>query len=518
MKIKFVSFLDKFLLKRMFGTIDSRPLAAFRIVFSLLLLKDAFYHLFLAKWFYSDRGIIPRVALFDGLVRQPRFSLMDAIGQDWLAFCFFLLWIAILIGLLFGYRTRLMAVLNYVVILSIHERNGYILTGADTAMRVFSFWMMFAPIAQHYALDVLRRKSPPEQAFALPARLLQWQLIIIYVTTFYLKLLEPIWLEGDALFYVLQLDSMLLPPGILLQQAPNWVLRLLTHFTLFMEVAIPLLLAFPLRRWFIALAFALALMLHGGIALTLAIPDFSLVMLIAFIAHFPPSWFDGLDKHIYRLLRVNEIRRSLRWLLRHLPYPTPHIPAIQLELGSNRGISLYRVVLSLTLIPLMALVIWWNAIQSSYYAEDYGYRPLAPMPVLLEDVVWYSGLWQWWDMFAPLPLQYDGYLIIPGHFEDGTTFDLRTQQPIPDRELRPHFGPLMRFYKLEEHVEQERYEQILLWWGRYYCHIYNVRRAAPVGERLTTLEIIFVYQNSHAPGAEPNPIEQDILWEHYCFG
>jgi hypothetical protein len=146
-----------------FGTSDSRPVAAFRILLSLLLLKDAFYHLFLAKWFYSDSGIIPRAALFDGLIRTPRFSLLDAVGQAWLAEAFFLLWIAVLSGLLLGYRTRWMAVLNYILILSVHERNGFILTGADTALRVFSFWMMFAPLAQHYALDALRRKTPPHR-------------------------------------------------------------------------------------------------------------------------------------------------------------------------------------------------------------------------------------------------------------------------------------------------------------------------------------------------------------------
>lgn len=505
MKTKSLSFLNKSVITSYwFGTIDSRPFAAFRIIFSLLLLKDAFYHLFLAQWFYSDDGIIPRVALFDGLVRAPRFSLMDAIGQTWLAIVFFLLWITVLVGLLLGYRTRLMAVLNYIMLVSIHERNGFILTGADTAMRAFSFWMMFAPIAQYYALDALRRKTPPEPAFALPARLLQWQLIVIYTTTLYLKLLEPIWLRGDALYYVLQLDSILLPPGAILRQAPDWTLRLLTHFTLVSETAIPLLLAFPLRRWFVTLAFTLALLLHGGIGLTLAIPDFSLVMLIAFIAHFPSMWFDSLDRRLYRLLRLKRIRQILRWLLKRTPRP-PASP------------QNYRLVLSLTLIPLMALVIWWNAVQSSYYAEDYGVPVLAPMPPPLENIVWYSGLWQWWDLFAPLPLQYDGFLIIPGHFENGETFDLRTGQFVPDHELFPRFGPMMRFEKLEESVERYEDEPILLAWSRYYCRLYNVQRQATPGTRLATLEIIFVYQDSHPPGVEPNPVEQDILWEHNCL-
>ena len=487
-----------------FGTIDSRPLAAFRIVFAALLLKDAVYHLFLAKWFYSDAGLVPRVALFDGLVRAPRFSLMDTIGQEWLAIAFFIVWIVVLVSLILGYRTRLMAVLNFLIILSVHERNGFILTGADTAMRVFSLWMMFAPMAQHYSLDALRRKARPQPAFALPARMLQWQLIIIYFTTLYLKLLEPIWINGDALFYVLQLDSVLLVPGAILRQAPLWLLRWLTHFTLLAEVAIPLLLMFPLRRWFIGLAFVLAILLHGGIGLTLAIPDFSLVMLIAFIAHFPPQWFDVVDRQLFRIMRRKRVREILRGLVLHTPVPaTPP--------------RYHRILLSLTLIPLMLLVIWWNAVESSYYAADYGIEPLPPMPAPLENIVWHSGLWQWWDLFAPLPLQYDGYLVIPGHFENGVTYDLRTQQPLPNRELFPRFGPLMRFEKFEENVARYADEPILLAWGRYYCRQYDTEDRTNAGERLLTLEIIFMRRDSHQPDEPPNPYYRNVLWEHWCF-
>jgi hypothetical protein len=245
------------------------------------------------------------------------------------------------------------------------------------------------------------------------------------------------------------------------------------------------------------------------------------VMLIAFIAHFPPTWFDRVDRWVYRLLRVKRIRQGLRWFIQFDQSRTVNMPSLQVSsrLNEDNGKNgFYRGVLSFTLLFLMGLVIWWNAVQSSYYADDYGRRPLAPMPVLLENIVWYSGLWQWWDLFAPLPLQYDGYIIILGHFENGETFDLRTQQPIPDRELFPRFGPMMRFEKLEENVERYEDEPILLWWSRYYCRRYNVEAASLTGTRLLTLEIIFVFQNSHSPDTAPNPIQQDILWEHDCFG
>ncbi|MCI0349187.1 MAG: hypothetical protein L0Z53_07160 [Acidobacteriales bacterium] len=90
MNSRFFSHNNNFLRRGYwFGQIDSRPLSVFRIVFALLLLKDALYHLPLAGLFYSDAGLVPRAVLLDGLARPERFSLMDALGHEWIAAVFF---------------------------------------------------------------------------------------------------------------------------------------------------------------------------------------------------------------------------------------------------------------------------------------------------------------------------------------------------------------------------------------------------------------------------------------------
>src|SRR5688500_13011862 len=67
-----------------FGQVDTRPLSIFRILFGLVLIKDALFHLALAPWFYSDDGIVPRSALTT-MIRTYRFSLMDSIRFTWMA-------------------------------------------------------------------------------------------------------------------------------------------------------------------------------------------------------------------------------------------------------------------------------------------------------------------------------------------------------------------------------------------------------------------------------------------------
>jgi hypothetical protein len=297
------------------GEIDSRPIAVFRIFFAALLFKDALFHLPLAYWFYSNEGIFP-VNTLHSISRLERFSLMDALPYTWMAIVFFLLWALVNLLLLVGYRTRLMAVLNFVMILSIHERNIYVLSGADTTLRVLSFWTMFLPLGQYYSIDAVRKRwaryarshvlenlrvSPlPQTAFAFPVRLVQLQIAIIYIFTFVLKLPGEIWRRGEALFYAFQLRTLTLPTADWLSvNAPDWLLKVMTYTALVSEGAFVPLVFSPIGQpLFRMLGLFLGTMLHLGIAVTMAIQDFSLVMIISYFTLYEARWIVFLDKKL----------------------------------------------------------------------------------------------------------------------------------------------------------------------------------------------------------------------------
>ncbi|MGJ3239086.1 MAG: HTTM domain-containing protein [Anaerolineae bacterium] len=493
-----------------FGEVDTRWLDVFRILFGLLLLKDALYHLPLARIFYSDQGIIPRWILFDGLVRDPRFSLMDAIGEPWLATLFFIIWAGVLIGLVLGYRTRTMAVLNFLFILAVHERNGYILTGADTLMRVMSFWLMFAPIGYHYALDKLRWRNPEAiqpAGFALPMRLLQWQLVIVYISTAYLKTISDIWMAGEALHYVTQIETFILPAGVWLRGLSAQALQMLSYGVLMIEIVIPILLLIPLWwRGARVLAFVLALMLHGGIAVTLSIQDFSILMLICYVLFFDPAWLVGLEDRI----RHTPAWARLKAKLEQIISPTADTPVP----------SSYhqRLMLSAVLLTLFGLVLLWNIeVAGDYTGEGIRYpAPIEQMWQPARNIVWYSGLWQYWDMFSPTPIQYDGWLVVEGQFENGISYDLFTEQALDDeRPTRWYWGPAMRWEKFEENVYRWRYDAILRGWGSYYCRTINRDRMQ--GTRLATLQVVMIVRQFHAPHESPQAYQREQLWYHWCY-
>ena len=309
--------MNIFHLKFWFGRADSRPISVFRVFFSALLLKNAVYNLSLADEFFSDAGYVPRSALWDGLARADRFSLMDAMPYSWMATAFFILWAGVALCLLIGHRTRLMVVLNFVIVLSIHERNVYVLNGADTVLRVLSFWMLFLPLDRFYSIDAMRtrcaaytrsrdiddlrgREEYSNTVFAFPLRAIQIQIAIIYLFSFIEKLPGDIWQTGDGIHYALQMTSLTLPTGDwFLSVSPLWLTRLLSYFTLFVEAAFPLLIFAPFWQPVLRLlGLGLGMLLHLGIAVTMSIPNFSLIMLISYLLFCDSSWLLAVGRKL----------------------------------------------------------------------------------------------------------------------------------------------------------------------------------------------------------------------------
>ena len=320
-----------------FGKLDTRPLSLFRLFFACLLIKNAIYNIPLAGDFFSDFGYLPRLVLFDSLVRTSRFSIMDSISHTWMAVGFFMIWIVVALCLLLGYRTKLFSIINFVIVLSVHERNVYILNGADTVIRILSFWIMFVPLGNYYSIDALSkrfalyRKSSNikdlrvndklHTTFVFPVRMIQLQISIIYLFSFFEKMKGESWKNGEALYYALQLKSLTLPTGDwVFEITPLWVMSALSYFTLAVEALFVFLVFFPIGQPFFKLvALGMGASFHISIALTMSIRDFSLVMLISYLIFCEPDWILEIDskmrKSLQKLRLIIPSMNSPLWLL-----------------------------------------------------------------------------------------------------------------------------------------------------------------------------------------------------------
>src|SRR6185503_10652706 len=137
-------------LTKVFG-LDLRSLALFRIGISLFVLYDLISRLFDLTAHYTDLGTMPRIfaaayfkanSIYTAWDPAP-LSLHMYAGSTWGTTLLFVIHAIAAIALLLGFRTRLMTIIVWYLLSSLHTRNPLVLSGADDLVRVFLFFSIF---------------------------------------------------------------------------------------------------------------------------------------------------------------------------------------------------------------------------------------------------------------------------------------------------------------------------------------------------------------------------------------
>ena len=205
-------------------SLDLRSLALFRVTFGLVILCDLISCIPEIGAFYTDQGIMPRDALV-GKFSIPWMMSLHLMSGGWVVqLALFLVTIAAVCGMILGYRTRLSTFVTWVMIWSLHNRNGMILHGGDDMVRVLLFWCMFAPLNGRWSLDAaLNPRSPPldNDNYSWGTQALMLQLCFVYWFTAAWKW-GPVWTtEGSAIYYAMNLDEFVTPVGKVLLGFPT---------------------------------------------------------------------------------------------------------------------------------------------------------------------------------------------------------------------------------------------------------------------------------------------------------
>ena len=130
---------------------DLRSLAIYRVVLALLALADLISRATDLSAHYTDTGVLPRYALLQELPSRWRFSLHLLSGDAFVQAALFILAGLAALALLIGLRTRLMTVIVWVFLVSLHERNPLVLNAGDTLLRMLFFWGMFLPLGVYWS-------------------------------------------------------------------------------------------------------------------------------------------------------------------------------------------------------------------------------------------------------------------------------------------------------------------------------------------------------------------------------
>lgn len=193
-----------------------------------------------------------------------------------------------------GWHTRVVGPLFAIFWLGFAALNPVVLnTGHYQTFRVLLLFLLLTDSAACWSLDSRRRRRKsrraPGRRFVVPwipvlsnnigVVLIAYQLCTIYVTSALWKLEGRTWRSGVAVYYPLQLEELTVLP---------WLSDLLSRFTpfvytatwlsVFVQLLFPLML---LTTWTRRVGLVLITAMHLGIGVLLAIPWFSITMVLA---------------------------------------------------------------------------------------------------------------------------------------------------------------------------------------------------------------------------------------------
>jgi hypothetical protein len=237
----------------------------------------------------------------------PRLDIFNVIPQSdaWINALFWV-FLASAILLTVGFLTRLNTLIVFVCLVSIHQRNLFILHGGDTFLRVAGFFLIFAPAGAAFSLDrFIRRRRGKESAELQPKspwaqRMIQIELSLVYLVSFWWKSMGAPWVDGTALYFVNHLEEIRRFP------VPAWIqqpiiLKLGSWFTLALEFSLGVLIWIKELRYPLLLA---GLLFHLSLEYALNIPMFQWDILTAYILFVDPADIARAGNWMRRLLRT----------------------------------------------------------------------------------------------------------------------------------------------------------------------------------------------------------------------
>lgn len=398
-------------------TLDLRALALMRIGMGIVVFSDLCIRLSNLKAHYSNEGLLPLDLLFKRAWDPWNISLNTISGLWQIQGLLFLLAASFALLLIVGYRTKLASIVSWFLLLSIQNRNPFILQGGDSLLLMVLFWGIFLPWGNYYSFDrILSAKKITESSwFGIAGVGYILQIASIYFFSALLKMPSKEWAsEGTAIYYALSLDQMVFPIGKLIYPYFT-LLKYLTFFVFYLELLVPFLFFIPVYNCFFkSIAIILLIGLHIGIACTLFVGLFFIIGIASLIGLFPPRWATWIDKKIVSLKARSFLSED-----KFITWFSNVIPLRKSAKANNLSHSLSVALLSGVIIYSLL----WNW-QTTIFSN---FKIIGPP----KDIGQLLGINQNWGMFSPNVFKDDGWYIFEAKTKSNTWIDIgKNGQPI----------------------------------------------------------------------------------------
>jgi uncharacterized membrane protein YphA (DoxX/SURF4 family) len=287
----------------------------FRIMIGMLLLKDFISLFFNRSSIFSSKGIVSYEMYLDITnYFHLNWTYVNFNNQtNVIIFC--ILGILFSITFLLGVFTRLSAVVLFFLLFLFKIRALYLLDGADNVISVMLPFFVFLDSyclidsLEKYKLKVIAKFEPyvsiTGKWFSIAMIL---QICVIYLFASFHKLQGDVWIEGTALYYILNSDDFSASSLNAIITSSMIVIKFFTWFTILFQFS------FPFLVWFKETKFAMLLLgisFHIGIFILMRIDNFSFVMLACYSIFLTDNEYENLVRKIKTIKVIEKLTLKL---------------------------------------------------------------------------------------------------------------------------------------------------------------------------------------------------------------
>jgi hypothetical protein len=495
-------------IREYFLCLDYRSLGLLRILLGLLLLHSWFERFADLQVFYSPHGILPPWAVAD-LDPGNKLYFTDWFKSTAQIEVFFYVGLVFYFAFTLGFKTRFSHICSILFYIVQTSQCAILKSGGQRALGIFLLWSLFLPMSRRFSLDC-RFHSKPEQVLCAPslaAFFVVFQIALIYFLSAFSKL-GPSWLEGTAVYYTLESDSIIKPLGVFFREHLAYLEKPLDYCTLVLEwAAAPCILSpffQPRLRHLIVLCLVL---FHLGIWLTINVCDFSLVMISSYVLLLrPDDWqeIENLFLHVTRVLgnSSSAYERSTGSAATEVEQAAPNLSCPGWRTKVANASAVFLLFLTLT-----------DAAYFSLGAETDSTSFV--IPPWISRTCQYLSIGQDWRLFAPDANPEDGWYVVVGFTRSGEVIDpLTGKLPNPaksdtaNREMYKTCNWRKYTHYLHRPVMQKA--------ARAFCHYLKrrSRRKDKPGDRLVGIKLYYISELTPPPGTpRPFPTQVELI---YC--
>lgn len=310
-----------------YGRMDPRTAGLYRIVVGALCAADAIRHWSYARTFYSNDGVLSNHYHLFRPSSGYNFSFFHAFSSIEEVHVAFAIAVFCHLALMVGWRSRLFAILTFVMVTSLDNRLVMVENGGYVVVNLVTMYAMFLPIDRRFSVDAWLRSYRERRertvadldAHAKPAwakddyvSLAVFLVVLNLAVVYFFNVINKsgwIWRKGETVHYVLFLNRMVTGVAVLFRNLlPMWATRVVTFYVVAHEaLLVPFILWPYARRLTRTLAMIGVFTLHVAFGVMFRLGPFSWFMIGWSFALVTREQWDSLEAWYRRRARPRTV-------------------------------------------------------------------------------------------------------------------------------------------------------------------------------------------------------------------